>query len=237
MSLSKISGSKIFIGSRVAYKDRVTVADFSGQVWTEIGGWSEAGEMGIEQEVMTQLLISSGITQYAKGPISFPQLTNNFVPMKSDPGQLAFDVARKSCRPFAFKIEWGADCGEEGTVTISQASPGVVTWTAHGQTPGTPIRFETTGALPTGLVAGTTYYIAPTPAPASNTFSVAATPGGAAIATTAAGSGIHTATAMPIGETDMFYGLALGGTKAGGDATALRSKGLNIQPINEGVSI
>ena len=44
------------------------------------------------------------------------------------------------------------------TATISVASPAVVT-TTNQYTEGAPIVFETTGALPTGLTTGTTYYI------------------------------------------------------------------------------
>ena len=44
------------------------------------------------------------------------------------------------------------------TATISVASPAVVT-TTNQYTEGAPIIFETTGALPTGLTTGTTYYI------------------------------------------------------------------------------
>jgi hypothetical protein len=84
--------------------------------------------------------------------------------------------------------------GTAATVTISNASPGVVTWNAHGLAANTPITFTTTGALPTGLSVGTIYYVL---APTTNTFTVAATAGGSAINTSSAGSGTHTATANP----------------------------------------
>jgi hypothetical protein len=45
------------------------------------------------------------------------------------------------------------------TVTITIATPGVVTWTSHGLSTGTPVFFTTTGALPTGITASTTYYV------------------------------------------------------------------------------
>jgi hypothetical protein len=44
------------------------------------------------------------------------------------------------------------------TATISVASPAVIT-TTNQYTEGAPIVFETSGALPTGLATGTTYYI------------------------------------------------------------------------------
>lgn len=77
-------------------------------------------------------------------------------------------------------------------VTVTIASPGVVTWANHGLAAGREIVLSTTGALPTGLTAGTTYYVV---SPTTNEFSVAATPGGAAINTSGAQSGVHTATA------------------------------------------
>lgn len=42
---------------------------------------------------------------------------------------------------------------KQSTVTITIASPGVVTWNANGLALGTPIIFTTTGALPTPLTA------------------------------------------------------------------------------------
>ena len=99
----------------------------------------------------------------------------------------------------------GAVADATSAVTMTIATPGVITWTAHGLLAGDAVRFTTTGALPTGLVAGTTYYIAASPAPATDTFSVAATPGGAAIATTGTQSGTHTATAPKFGGSIAEY--------------------------------
>ena len=82
------------------------------------------------------------------------------------------------------------------TVTISNASPGVVTYTDTDDiwTDGDEVTFTTTGALPTGLTVGTTYYVVNLTAGA-NTFEVAATSGGTPINTSSAGSGTHTAAA------------------------------------------
>src|SRR5260221_7230389 len=44
------------------------------------------------------------------------------------------------------------------TVTISIASPGIVTWTAHGLSAGTPFIFQNSGGyLPTPLTPGALY--------------------------------------------------------------------------------
>lgn len=53
------------------------------------------------------------------------------------------------------------------TVTISIASPAIVTWATHGQTAGTAVRFTTTGALPTGISPNTIYFVK---SPSTNTF-------------------------------------------------------------------
>ena len=79
------------------------------------------------------------------------------------------------------------------------AAPGVVTWTAHGLRNNHPVKFTTTGGLPTGLVAGTTYYIVNKTA---DTFEVAATPGGASIAFTVATTGVSTGICAPHGDGD-----------------------------------
>lgn len=77
-------------------------------------------------------------------------------------------------------------------VTMTIASPCVVTWGGNSFTDNQPIVFTTTGALPTGLTAGTTYYVKAA-GPVGNTFQIAATPGGTAINTTGSQSGTHTA--------------------------------------------
>jgi hypothetical protein len=76
------------------------------------------------------------------------------------------------------------------TVTITIATPGVLTLAAHGMANDTPITLATTGALPTGLVAGTTYYVRNA---LTNTFELSATAGGASITTSGSQSGVQTA--------------------------------------------
>ncbi|WP_316176154.1 hypothetical protein [Bradyrhizobium sp. SZCCHNRI1073] len=78
------------------------------------------------------------------------------------------------------------------TVTISNASPGVVTLASHGFAANDPVVFSTTGSLPTGLTAGTKYFVKTVLT--ANTFTVSATAGGAAINTSSAGSGTHSVT-------------------------------------------
>jgi hypothetical protein len=73
-------------------------------------------------------------------------------------------------------------------VTISIATPGVVTSAGHGIADETEIYFTTTGALPTGLVGFTHYYANYIDA---DTFNVTATVGGANINTSGSQSGVQ----------------------------------------------
>lgn len=94
-----------------------------------------------------------------------------------------------------------AALNKTATVTITIATPGVVTWNSHGLSANDPVKFTTTGALPTGLTAGTTYYVVGASITA-NTFQVSATAGGPAIATSGAQSGVHTGINSPWGDGD-----------------------------------
>lgn len=76
------------------------------------------------------------------------------------------------------------------TVTISIATPAVISWTAHGFSAGQRVQFTTTGSLPTGITASTTYFVLASGLTA-NAFQISATDGGAAINTTGSQSGVH----------------------------------------------
>jgi len=84
----------------------------------------------------------------------------------------------------------GATAVPSSVVTITIATPGVVTWTAHGLANGTAVMISTTGALPTGLTPDFPYYVVNA---TTNTFQLSLTVGGAAIATSGSQSGTHTA--------------------------------------------
>ena len=86
------------------------------------------------------------------------------------------------------KLCYSVDWYSTTTVTMTIAAPCVITL-ASGIPSGTPCRFTTTGALPTGLVAGTTYYLIPSGA---GQYNVSATQNGSAITTTGSQSGTHT---------------------------------------------
>jgi hypothetical protein len=72
------------------------------------------------------------------------------------------------------------------TVTWTSASPGVCSWTAHGLVEGSPVIFTAGTATPTGITAGTTYYVSKTGLTA-NAFSVSTS-----VANAAAGTNVNT---------------------------------------------
>ncbi|MGL5166621.1 MAG: hypothetical protein ACRC9K_12110 [Afipia sp.] len=74
--------------------------------------------------------------------------------------------------------------------TMTIASPAVATLNAHLFAAGQPIKWSTTGALPTGVTAGTTYYVIAAGLTA-NAFQFSATVGGAAVVTSGTQSGTH----------------------------------------------
>jgi hypothetical protein len=118
-------------------------------------------------------------------PYSFP--SSGTVPTLST-GKYLHDI-------LSYKVDYYSTA----TVTISNASPGVVTWTAHGLISGQKVQFSTTGSLPTGLSTATTYWVNVVNA---NTFNVATSlanlQAGTYVNTSSAGSGTQTCTAASI---------------------------------------
>jgi hypothetical protein len=85
------------------------------------------------------------------------------------------------------------------TVTMTIASPCVVTWTAHGLVSGQRVQFTTTGALPTGVSANTTYWITRIDANSFNlSTSLANAQSATFVNTSGSQSGTHTAVACSI---------------------------------------
>lgn len=88
----------------------------------------------------------------------------------------------------------------EATVTVDTGTD-LWTWTTHGLSAGDTVRFYTTGVLPTGITANTTYYVIASGLTA-NAFKVATTLGGSAINMSGTPSGVHTAVNAPDGYGD-----------------------------------
>lgn len=216
--LVAVAGSKIFIGRRVAFDPDAEVADYAGAVWTEIKGLATLGALGNEQQWITQSFIDTAFDAQIKGTVAGGTMENTFVYIHDDPGQVLLRAAIEECSNYEFKLEMGAGCIPTSVATISVGAPAVITVAGgHGLSVGSPVVFATDGALPTGLDAGTTYYVIATGFTPTE-FSVSATPGGAGVETTAAGTGEHTVTGQPVGATALFRGLPGEGTMANGEA-------------------
>ncbi len=128
------------------------------------------------------------------------------------------------------------------TFTVTIAAPGVFTATAHGLLNGDAVVLSTTGALPTGLAAATTYYVV---SKTDNTFELSATSNGSSITTSGSQSGTHTFSAsglapraLSIGNQDLAAAAAISFSKlatlssgnllvgsAGGVATSVAMSG------------
>ena len=87
--------------------------------------------------------------------------------------------------------------GALGTVTVTQASPGVFTRAAHGLVEGDQFFLKTTGALLTGLAVDTIYFVIAAGLTA-DAFQASLTRGGAAINTTGTQSGTHSLFRVPV---------------------------------------
>lgn len=96
-------------------------------------------------------------------------------------------------------LAYSVDVYNSATVTITIAAPGVVTMAAHGFYTGQRVQITTTGALPTGLAASTTYFVSVVDA---NSFklctSLVNAAAGTFITTTGSQSGTHTLTGCSI---------------------------------------
>jgi hypothetical protein len=91
------------------------------------------------------------------------------------------------------------------TITVSIASPAVVSLTSHGFSGGHMVSFSTTGALPTGITAGTIYTVM-TAGLGTDTFQISATgAGGPAVDTTGTQSGVHTLYPVDKGILGTYY--------------------------------
>jgi hypothetical protein len=95
---------------------------------------------------------------------------------------------------------WDANIGVSGlTLSVTIATPGVVTLGAP-LLDGTAIQISTTGALPTGLLPGTTYYVVNA---SGSTCNLSLTVGGAAIDTSGSQSGVHKVSKRAINISDL----------------------------------
>jgi len=233
--LFAVAGASFFIGSAAMPRpdSDIAVADFNGVTWIEVSDWTQCGSYGDTRALISTDVINRGRTVKQKGTANAGQMQNNFAINSSDEGQLALKAAANNQSNYPFMVKWDdAPASRSFNATISIAAPGVVTKVAHGLSVGDAVKLATSGALPTGLTAGTTYYVKT--APDADTFTLSATPGGAAITTTGTQSGTHTVSTQPSGSVDYFVGLVMSAENAGGGANTVRALNSTIE-INSNI--
>lgn len=226
-----VAGCKFYVGSAPTNLPdaNVVAADFASVTWIEVDNYETAGNAGDSAQTNDTNLINRRRTVTQKGSRKAPTRSDNFALKRTDAGQAAVIAAEATDYNYPFRVDLNdAPVPKSATVTISNALPGVVTWTGHALAADTPVVFTTTGALPTGLTASTTYYVRT--ALDANTFTVAATVGGVAINTSSAGSGTHTATTQPVPSKRYFMGLVTSAEEGFGGANATRMLNCTVQP-------
>lgn len=221
-TLYPVAGCKYYIGAAMDLPDvDVTEATFAAVTWVECKNYMEAGALGDAAALITTPLIDRRRDTKQKGTRNAPSRQDNFAVAIADPGQLAMIAAERTDYNYPFRVDLNdPPVAKSATVTITNASPGVVTWTGHALAANTPVVFSTTGALPTGLVAGTTYYVKTVLD--ANTFTVSATVGGIVINTSSAGAGVHTGTTQPVPSKRYFIGLVTAANEAFGGPNNVR---------------
>ncbi|WP_430256551.1 hypothetical protein [Neorhizobium sp. DAR64872/K0K18] len=223
MQLYPVAGAKFYVGPAVNLvpdDTDITVANFATDTYLEVKGWQTMGSFGDTSALITEQVISQQRDVKGKGTRNAGSMANNFLVLPTDAGQLAMIAAAQTDYNYKFKLLMDdAAPALLSVVTMTIATPGVISWANHGLVAGTPVKFSTTGALPTGLTAGTTYYVVN---PTTSAFSVAATPGGSAIATSGTQSGVHTAITAPTGTIKYFYGIVMSSNEQGGGANTSR---------------
>lgn len=132
----------------------------------------------------------------------YPLTGSGWLAVTYGPGQTQGTATNDNAQPgYVGEVQTSGVCpgtGTTATVTITIASPGVITWTGHGLTGACPIQLTTSGSLPTGLTASTTYWVVPSSI-TTNTFTLATSLAnalaGTAINTSGSQSGTQTGTA------------------------------------------
>lgn len=127
---------------------------------------------------------------------SFSNFGENLLSVASQDGRL-FEFIPTTGTPGKMNVVF-ATATASATVTITNASPGVVTWTGHGLSAGDKVRFTSTSSLPAPLSNEKRYFVKTVLT--ADTFTVADTAAGAAINTTTAGSGTFTGYKLPAWE-------------------------------------
>jgi hypothetical protein len=210
MGVSTAAGAKFYIGT--------TASVGSTDSFTEVGQILSISEFGrVYKEVVYTPLSTRGDQKF-KGSYNDGGCDLTLGRDTNDTGQVALRVALDVDADYNFKYVPNDAVPAVSAVGVSMtaASPGVVTDTAHGLAVNTPITLVPVGAgvLPTGIVSGTTYYVKTVLT--VDTYTVSATAGGSAINTTGSPSGTITRTTVPAPSQQLMKGKVMSYTNNNG---------------------
>jgi hypothetical protein len=108
--LYPVAGAKIYIGpasTNVPDDADLTLTEFTSvpeNSWVEIKGWQTMGPIGDNAALITESIISNARDLKAKGTRNAGSMTNNFIILPTDPGQIALIAAENSPHNFKFRI-------------------------------------------------------------------------------------------------------------------------------------
>lgn len=114
--LFPVAGCHFYIGTTKATQTTDFVeADFAGQSWVEVDGWSQMGAFGDAAALITSQLINRGRDIKQKGTTNAGSMQNVFAKIDADPGQVALIAAAAGSNKnnYAFRIDFNdADGGD-----------------------------------------------------------------------------------------------------------------------------
>lgn len=100
-----VAGTRFYIGGTISDQSTDFVSgDFSSQVWTEVDGFRQMGDLGEQPNTITTSLINRNRDKMMKGTRQVVTMENRFVIIDADAGQLACIAAEASDLDYAFKI-------------------------------------------------------------------------------------------------------------------------------------
>jgi hypothetical protein len=149
-------------------------------------------------------VVGATVHYYAPAPGSFLPITldgvNFTMTSFTEASQATTDAVKSPAAVANSSVYDILAWSDSATITVTIASPAVLSWTSNGfrvgaGTDAPSFSCTTTGALPTGMTAGSSYYVI-SAGLGANSFEFAATAGGSAINTSGSQSGTHTCTTI-----------------------------------------
>lgn len=113
--LYPVAGCHIYIGNQKATQTTDFVeADFNGQSWVEIDGWSQMGAFGDAAALIVTQLINRSRDVKQKGTANAGQMQNVFARIDDDEGQIAMRAAAAGAQKnnYAFRLDFNIATGQ-----------------------------------------------------------------------------------------------------------------------------